>query len=131
MGQLAEAGPGDQLILVITGDVELACTLDGSREGFIVISDVGQVSVNGPTLEQLEDRLFDRLGKVYSGVRWRRDATTQFSVSIGQLRRDLVSFLGEAFSRGIFSLDDVRTDDVVAGLGEAGARHQNRRIRFR
>ena len=33
MGQLAEAGPGEQLILVISGDVELACTLDGSRRG--------------------------------------------------------------------------------------------------
>ena len=37
--------------------MKIQCTLDGSREGFIVIPDLVQVSVSGPTLEQLEDRL--------------------------------------------------------------------------
>ncbi|MBT6373262.1 MAG: polysaccharide biosynthesis/export family protein, partial [Gemmatimonadales bacterium] len=62
-------GPDDQLRLVLTGDVELAYTLGVTREGSIVIPDVGQVSVNGRTLSDLENVFYERLGRVYSGVR--------------------------------------------------------------
>ena len=34
-------GPGDQLVLILTGDVEAAHTLDVTREGFVVIPQVG------------------------------------------------------------------------------------------
>ena len=50
-------GPGDQLQLILTGDVELALPLEVTREGFIVIPDVGQIFVNGLTLGDLSDRL--------------------------------------------------------------------------
>ncbi len=36
-------GPGDLLVLVITGDVERSQSLDVNREGFILIPQVGQV----------------------------------------------------------------------------------------
>ena len=65
-------GPGDEISLVLTGDVELGYSLPVSREGSIIIPDVGQVFVNGLTLGGLEDRLYDRLGRVYSGVRRER-----------------------------------------------------------
>ncbi|SVA37908.1 uncharacterized protein METZ01_LOCUS90762, partial [marine metagenome] len=39
-------GSGDQLQLILTGDVELALPLEVTREGFIVIPDVGQIFVN-------------------------------------------------------------------------------------
>ncbi|MEJ2186496.1 MAG: polysaccharide biosynthesis/export family protein, partial [Gemmatimonadota bacterium] len=45
-------GPGDELVLILTGDVEKAYTLTVTREGFIVIPQVGKVWVNGLTLEQ-------------------------------------------------------------------------------
>ena len=61
--------PGDLLVLILTGDVEQAYTLDVNREGFIVIPQVGQVYVANLTLGQLEDLLYARLGRVYSGVR--------------------------------------------------------------
>ena len=40
-----------------------------TREGFIVIPQVGQVYVANLTLGQLQDQLYTRLGQVYSGVR--------------------------------------------------------------
>src|SRR5690606_7088595 len=40
-------GPGDQLYLFLTGDVELAYTLNVTREGMVIIPEVGQMSVNG------------------------------------------------------------------------------------
>ena len=62
-------GPGDVLVLILTGDVEQAYMLEVTREGFMVIPQVGQVYVANLTLGQLEDQLYARLGRVYSGVR--------------------------------------------------------------
>src|SRR6266478_463772 len=62
-------GPGDVLVLILTGDVELAYTLQVTREGFILIPQVGQVFVSNLTLDHLRDLLYARLGRVYSGVR--------------------------------------------------------------
>src|SRR2546426_5802676 len=36
-------GPGDQLVLILTGEVELAYTMQVTREGFVLIPQVGQV----------------------------------------------------------------------------------------
>src|SRR5207249_10810815 len=62
-------GPGDRLVLIITGDAERAFTLDVTREGFVVIPGVGELPVASLTLAQLEDVLYQRLGRVYSGIR--------------------------------------------------------------
>lgn len=62
-------GPGDQLVLILTGQVELAHTLDVTREGFVVIPQVGQIAVANLTMEQLENLLYQRLPRSYSGVR--------------------------------------------------------------
>ena len=68
-------GPGDVLVLILTGDVERSHTLEVTREGFVVIPQVGQVYVANLTLGQLEDQLYGRLGRVYSGVRRGPNAT--------------------------------------------------------
>src|SRR5204862_527990 len=36
-------GPGDRLVLVLTGDVEQSYSLDVTREGFIIVPQVGQI----------------------------------------------------------------------------------------
>ncbi|MBK7713811.1 MAG: polysaccharide biosynthesis/export family protein, partial [Gemmatimonadetes bacterium] len=43
-------GPGDGLVLILTGDVELAHELVVTREGFIAIPQVGQLYVSNLTL---------------------------------------------------------------------------------
>src|SRR3989441_5672189 len=70
-------GPGDNLVLILTGDVELSYSLPVTREGFILIPQVGQVHVANLTLDQLRDVLYTRLGRVYSGVRRGANATTR------------------------------------------------------
>src|SRR5438132_710029 len=61
-------GAGDVFVLILTGDVELAYTLQITREGFVLIPQVGQVYVSNLTLDQLRCVLYQRLGRVYSGV---------------------------------------------------------------
>jgi len=73
-------GPGDQLVLLLTGEVELAHRLDVTREGFIFIPQVGQLHVANLTVQQLNDMLYGVLGRVYPGVRRGANATTRFSV---------------------------------------------------
>ena len=119
VGDDYQLGPGDQLILVLTGDVELAyANLDVTREGFVLIPDVGQVFVNGQTLGQLRGSLFRRLSEVYSGIRDGGDATTFFDVSLGRLRASQVSVIGDVQSPGSYIVSSVST--VFAALQVAG-----------
>jgi protein involved in polysaccharide export with SLBB domain len=104
-----QLGPGDQLIAVLTGDVELSYTLDVGRDGMIVIPDVGQVYVAGLTLRELEDRLYERLGSVYSGVGRGPGATTRFTLSMGQLRTNQVFLVGEVERPGAYQVSSVST----------------------
>lgn len=118
VGENYVLGPGDELLLVITGDVELAYALDVTREGYVVIPDVGQVSVNGLTLGELEDRLYDRLGRVYSGVRRGPGATTRFDVSLGSLRTNQIRVLGSVMRPGSYQISSVGT--LLEALYQAG-----------
>lgn len=111
-------GPGDQLVLILTGDVELAYQLQVTREGYIVIPDVGQVFVNGLTLGQLRDQLYTRLGRVYSGVKRTPDATTHFDVSLGNLRANQVYVVGEVQRPGAYQVSSMAT--ILEALYAAG-----------
>ena len=51
--------------------------------------------VNGLTLEELEDVLYERLGRVFSGVERGPDATARFHVTLGRLRTNQVFLVGE------------------------------------
>ncbi len=108
-------GPGDQMMLIVTGDVELAYELEVTREGFIIIPDVGQVVVNGLTLEQAKQRLNERLARVYSGM---QIGTTQADVTMGRLRNKLVYVIGEVEVPGAYQLNGSAT--VFSALYRAG-----------
>src|SRR3989442_7953660 len=75
-------GPGDQLVLILTGDIERAYTLPVTREGFVLIPQVGQVFVSNLTLGQLRDVLYARLGRVYSKLARGPTATTHFDIAV-------------------------------------------------
>jgi polysaccharide export outer membrane protein len=111
-------GPGDEIQLVITGDVEVAYTLEVSREGFIFIPDVGQLLVNGLTLGQLDDRLFDRLRDVYSSISRSPNARTRFNVSVGRLRSNQIFVTGDVELPGSYQVSSAAT--VFNALYQAG-----------
>ena len=111
-------GAGDQLQLILTGDVELALPFEVTREGFIVIPDVGQIFVNGLTLGDLTDVLYGRLGAVYSGVRRGADATTTFHLALGRLRSNLVYIVGDVSIPAGYQISSVAT--VFNALYSAG-----------
>ncbi len=102
-------GPGDRLVLIITGDAERSHTLDVTREGFIVIPGVGEIPVANLTLAQLEDVLYTRLGRVYSGLRRGPNATTRFSLSVARLRSNQIFVLGDVEQPGSYRVSSAGT----------------------
>jgi polysaccharide export outer membrane protein len=110
-------GPGDRLVLVLTGDVEASYSLDITREGFVVIPQVGRVDVANLTMGQLEDVLYTRLGRVYSGVR-RGGGSTRFSISPARLRSNQVYVIGDVAEPGSYRISAAGT--VLTALYAAG-----------
>jgi protein involved in polysaccharide export with SLBB domain len=120
-------GPGDNLVLIITGDVELAYSLPVTREGFLVIPQVGQVYVANLTLDQLRNLLYTRLGRVYSGVRRGVNATTRFDVSVANVRANQVYVVGEVAQPGAYQLSALGT--VFTALYAAGGVTERAKLR--
>jgi protein involved in polysaccharide export with SLBB domain len=111
-------GPGDELVLILTGDVQDIYTLPVTREGFIIVPDVGRVSVNGLTLDGLRNSLYTQLGRAYSGVQRGPEATTFFEVSISTLRRNQVFVIGEVERPAAYEVTSVAT--ALQALYQAG-----------
>ena len=111
-------GSGDVLVLILTGEVEQVYTLNVTREGFVVIPQVGQVYVANLTLGQLEDQLYSRLRRVYSGVRRGPNATTKFQVSVARLRNIQVFVTGDVVRPGAFQMSGAGT--ALTALYAAG-----------
>src|SRR6266705_1502194 len=111
-------GAGDQLVLILTGDVELAYTLQVTREGFILIPQVGQLFVSNLPLDQLRDLLYTRLGRVYSGVRRNPGATTRFDISVANVRANQAYVVGEVAQPGAYQISSLGT--VLTALYAAG-----------
>ena len=117
-------GPGDRLLLLLTGDVEQAYPLTVTREGFVLIPQVGQVFVANLTLAQFDELLYTRLGRVYSGVR-RGGGSTRFSVSVVQFRSNQVFVAGDVQRPGSYRVSSAGTAltalYAAGGPSEAGS----------
>ncbi len=110
-------GPGDELLLILTGDVEQVHQLAVTREGYIVIPQVGQIQVANLSLAELRQLLTERLGRVYSGVR-KTNPTTFFDVTVTRLRVNQVFVTGDVARPGAYAVSAIGT--VLNALYQAG-----------
>jgi protein involved in polysaccharide export with SLBB domain len=108
-------GPGDVLALIVTGDVELAHTLEVTRGGFVVVPQVGQLFVNNLTVEQARTLFRQRLGRSYSGI---RTGTTRFEITVARVRMIQVYVIGEVELPGAYQIPSVAT--VATALYHGG-----------
>jgi protein involved in polysaccharide export with SLBB domain len=121
-------GPGDVLVLILTGDVELAYTLQITREGFVLVPQVGQVFVSNLTLDQLRDVLYSRLSRVYSGVRRGPTSTTRFDITVANVRANQVYVVGEVNQPGAYQISALGT--ALSALYAAGGVTQRANMRL-
>ncbi|HEY2027306.1 MAG TPA: SLBB domain-containing protein [Gemmatimonadaceae bacterium] len=120
-------GPGDRLVLILTGDVEASYQLDVTREGFIVVPQVGQIYVANLTMGQLEALMATRLSRVYSGVRGTNQGSTRFSISVARLRSNQVFVTGDVQRPGSYQVSSAGT--ALAALYAAGGPTTNGSLR--
>lgn len=112
-------GPGDRLVLALTGDVEQSYSLDVTREGFIIVPQVGQIFVNQLTMAELENVFYSRLGRVYSGVRRGAGATTHFYVTPARLGSNQIFVTGDVLRPASYRVSSAGTalTALYAALG--------------
>src|SRR5215207_6063573 len=111
-------GPGDRLVLILTGDVESSYDMPVTREGFVVIPQVGQVFVANLTLAEFDRVLAARLARVYSGVRADNRGSTRFSVHVARLRSNQVYVVGDVRAPGSYVVSSAGT--ALTALYAAG-----------
>jgi protein involved in polysaccharide export with SLBB domain len=111
-------GTGDRLVLFLTGDVEKSYQVSVNGQGFVVIPDVGEIEVAGKTRSQLEDMLYGRLGRVYSGVQRGPGARTKFYVDVGAMGANQIYVHGDVKRPGSYRIS--RAGTVMTALYRAG-----------
>jgi len=116
-------GPGDRLVLILTGDVEESYSLDVTREGFVVIPEVGQVYVNNLTLAELDTLLRSRLRRVYAGS----GGNAHFSISVAKLRSNQIFVVGDVQRPGSYTISSAGT--ALTALYAAGGPTTNGSLR--
>ena len=99
-------GPGDRVLLLLTGEAELAHDLEVTREGFVVVPEVGRISVANLTMAEVRTLFRERLSDFYSGI---RRGTTSVNLSITELRTIQIYVVGEVEQPGAYQLSSVAT----------------------
>ena len=75
------------------------------NEGYVFLPEVGQVFVNGLTLDALEKKIFQILSKPYSTLKPIAGKPTTFmDISLGDLRPLRIIVLGEVSQPGAYSV---------------------------
>lgn len=106
-----QVGPGDELRVNIWGASRQTYNLEVSRDGNVVIDNLGPIYVNGLSIDQAEKRIVGRLTEIYSGLRATRErpANTFAEVTLGQVRSIKVTIVGEVQKPGTYTLPSVAT----------------------
>lgn len=90
-------GPGDEVTVALWGDKEREYHLTLNKDGKVFLEGVGLVTMAGFNLNEAQEKLKDRLSKIYSGI---PRGTTKVEVSLGKAGPIRVFVLGEVKSPG-------------------------------
>ncbi len=112
-------GPGDQLVVVLTGDIEASYSPPVTRDGFIVFTNLGTpMFVEGHSVRDVRAQLFARLGKAYSGLKPDNKGTTQMLFTVAKRGVIQVRVAGDVTHPGLYDVSNSST--IIAGLYQAG-----------
>jgi polysaccharide export outer membrane protein len=94
-------GVGDQLQMIITGDVEEAYQLDIRRDGTVVVPRIGQISLAGLTLEGARTLLRSRAARSYVSL---ATGGAKLDLTLSRLRTNSVFLIGEVELPGAYQV---------------------------
>lgn len=101
-------GPGDEVVVSVWGDVEFRNSVTVNRDGTINLDKIGVVVVNGLSLKELEKKLQNNLGKVYSTING-NNPSTFLDVTLGKLKPITIFFVGEVNRPGAYQVSSYST----------------------
>ena len=118
-------GPGDVLRIDVWGASEASYTKKISNEGFIQIGGIGQINLNGMTIQTATDKINSSLRKIYYGISAPENSYSKVytNVVLESIRSVQVNIIGEVKVPGTYSVSGLST--VLNALYAAGGPTEN------
>lgn len=115
-----QLGPGDELLIDLWGATELTYKSKISNQGNIKIDGVGQIYVNGFTIENAGKKIISRLKRKHAGIGAPSNSYNKIhaNVTVSEIRTVQVNIIGEVKVPGTYSLNSLST--VLNALYIAG-----------
>ncbi len=118
-------GPGDEVIVLLTGLNESTVKSKVTPEGNLQIPYAGIVYVNGFTIEQATTLIRGKMSKVYPAL---RSGQAQLTVNLGSTRSIKITIVGEVKTPGSYTLSSLST--VFNALYNSGGPNNNGSLRY-
>jgi protein involved in polysaccharide export with SLBB domain len=99
-------GPGDEVIVLLTGLNESKQTIKINPEGSLDIDHAGIVYVNGFTIEQATNLVKSKMSKVYPAL---NTGQTHLTLNLGSTRSIKITLVGEVKTPGSYTLSSLST----------------------
>ncbi|QJD97566.1 hypothetical protein HH214_17640 [Mucilaginibacter robiniae] len=118
-------GPGDEVIVLLTGLNESTVRTKVTPEGNLQIPYAGIVYVNGFTIEQATSLIRSKMVKVYPAL---NSGQTHLAVNLGNTRTIKITIVGEAKTPGSYTLSSLST--LFNALYTSGGPTPNGSLRY-
>lgn len=99
-------GPGDELIILLTGLNESSVRSKISPEGNLQIPYAGIIYVNGFTIEQATGMIRNKMAKAYPAL---NSGQSQVNVNLGTTRTIKITLIGEVQTPGSYTISSLST----------------------
>jgi Periplasmic protein involved in polysaccharide export len=119
-------GPGDMLYVDIYGQSEQYYEATVNPDGFVLLDNIGPVSVSGKSIREATGIIKNRVARFYPGMLG-ANPNTFLQVTLGNVRTIKVHILGEVRLPGTFTLSAFST--VFNALYAAGGPNENGSMR--
>ncbi len=119
-------GPGDVVFVDIYGQSEQYYEATVNPDGFVILDNIGPISVSGKTITEATGIIKSRVSRYYPGLSG-TNPTTFLQVTLGNVRTIKVHILGEVRLPGTFTLSAFST--VFNALYSAGGPNENGTMR--
>ena len=115
-----QLGPGDKLIIDIWGASQETYEQKVTAEGYIIISNLGPIYVNGMTIEQATAKIKKEISNIYAGL---YSGNTFLKVTLGSVRSIKVNIVGDAELPGTYTISSLST--ALNAIYAAGGPSEN------
>lgn len=118
-------GPGDELIILLTGLNESSVRSKISPEGNLQIPYAGIVYVNGFTIEQATSLIRNKMARIYPAL---NSGQSQVSINLGNTRSIKITLVGEVRTPGSYTISSLST--LFNALYLSGGPNPNGSLRY-